>query len=218
MSATLRDRLRSIRAPEIELSDFDTDAAPTDPIALFGEWLASAIDSGVMQANAMTLSTASAKGTPSARILLLKDVTAEGFWFASLSSGPKGADLDENPRAALTLYWREQGRQVRVRGTVRRGPREVSEQDFLARHPVARAQAIAGKQSEPLPEEDTVQRLLASARELLQVNPEFVPETWTAYIVVPDSIEFWQAAAGHEQVRLHYRLRIDEWVRERLWP
>lgn len=216
--STLRDRLRSISTPDIEPPAFDSDAAPADPIGLFTEWLGSAIAAGVSQPTAMTLSTASADGIPSARTLLLKDVSPDGFWFASLSSGPKGADLAENPRAALTLYWREQGRQVRVAGNVRIGPREVSERDFLARHPIARAQALAGEQSRPLPAGDRVEGLLASARELLQVNPEFVPPTWEAYIVVPEWVEFWQATAGHEQIRLRYRRAQGEWLRERLWP
>jgi pyridoxamine 5'-phosphate oxidase len=214
----LRDRLRSVRASVAQLPLFDPDAAPADPIGLFCQWLVSALDAGVEQPNVMTLSTAAADGAPSARTLLLKNVDPDGFWFASLSSGPKGHDLAENPRAALTLYWREQGRQVRVEGSVRIGPRDASEQDFLARHPVARVQAVAGEQSRPLPDPGTVDGLLASARELIQMNPKFVPVTWNAYVLEPAMVEFWQAAPGHEQLRLRYRRNGRNWVRERLWP
>ena len=220
----LRDRLRAVRTPQTELPVFDTTAAPADPLTLFGQWLDAAVEAGVQQLNAVTLSTASASGVPSARTLLLKDVTDEGFWFATLTSGPKGADLRENPRAALTLYWREQGRQVRVYGEVRPGPREVSEQDFLARHPVARAQAIAGEQSQPMPGTEQVAGLLASARELILIDPQFVPETWSAFVIEPQTVEFWQAAAGNEQVRLRYRremagpISASGWARELLWP
>ncbi|MBC7723353.1 MAG: pyridoxal 5'-phosphate synthase [Burkholderiaceae bacterium] len=212
-----RDHLRTVRPPKIEPLAFDLDAAPADPLDLFRDWLETAIDGNVAQANAMTLSTATSAGRPSARTLLLKDVTADGFWFASLSDGPKGTDLAENPAAALTFFWPEQGRQVRVTGTARPGPRATSEQDFLARHPLARAQAIAGNQSERMPPEAVVADLVATAQKLLDSDPDFVPETWTAYVVTPEGIEFWQAV-GHDQVRLGYRLEGRRWVSERLWP
>lgn len=214
---SFRDLLRSIRPPKAELPDFDTVAAPDDPIALFLEWTASAVDAGVSQLNAMTLSTATRGGVPSARTLLLKDVTEHGFWFASLASAPKGEELAQNPRAALTLYWREQGRQVRVSGPVEPGPRAVSEQDFLARHPLARAQAIAGEQSTALPGAEEVAGLVASASELIAVDPLFVPADWTAYVLEPISVEFWQAS-GHDQIRLRYTRTPSGWTHERLWP
>lgn len=214
---SFRDLLRSIRSPKAELPAFETDAAPADPISLFLEWTASAVDAGVSQPGAMTLSTATSGGAPSARTLLLKDVTEQGFWFASLASAPKGEELAQNPRAALTLYWREQGRQVRASGSVKAGPREVSEQDFLARHPLARAQAIAGEQSAALPGADEVAGLVASASELIAADPLFVPADWTAYVLEPTSVEFWQAS-GHDQIRLRYTRSPGGWTRERLWP
>ena len=214
---SFRDLLRSIRSPKAELPDFDTAAAPADPIALFLEWTSSAVDAGVSQPAAMTLSTATRGGVPSARTLLLKDVTEEGFWFESLASAPKGEELAQNPRAALTLYWREQGRQVRVSGSVKPGPRAVSEQDFLARHPLARAQAIAGEQSTTLPGAKETAALVASASEQIEPDPLFVPADWTAYVLEPTSVEFWQAS-GHDQIRLRYTRSPGGWTHERLWP
>lgn len=215
---TLRDQLGSIRAPQTDLPIFYPDAAPPTPLELFAEWLTQAIENGVSQPNAVTVSTASLDAVPTARTVLLKDVDDRGFWFASLSSSGKGADLAENPRAALTLYWREQGRQVRITGPVAVGPRSVSEQDFRARHPVARAQAIAGDQSEPMPDEAAVAGRIARARELLHTDEDLVPDTWNAYVVEPEVVEFWQAASGHEQLRLRYRRAGDDWIAERLWP
>ncbi|MDQ1552391.1 MAG: pyridoxamine 5-phosphate oxidase, partial [Actinomycetota bacterium] len=133
--ASLRDRLRQVPTVTAEFPYFDTDAAPDDPIELFLEWLDAAIEGGVLQPLAMSVATATADGHPSNRTLILKDVDATSVWFASLDSGPKGADLAENPEAALVFYWREQGRQIRMVGTVDPGPREVSERDFLQRQP-----------------------------------------------------------------------------------
>ncbi len=212
---TLREKLRALTVFSGDMPHFDTDAAPHEPLPLLVEWLEFAIDAGVSQPHAMALATASADGTPSNRTLLLKDVDDTAVWFASLADSPKGCDLADNPTAALLLYWREQGRQVRITGTVEPGPRDVSETDFLQRHPNARATAIASDQSQPMVD---AQAKLAAARHLIEGEPGFVPDSWTAYRLVPASIEFWQAERERDQVRLRYRRDDDGWERQILWP
>lgn len=212
---SLRDRLRQVPTVDAVFPYFDTDAVPDEPIPLFVEWLESAIDGGVLQPLAMTVATASSDGQPAARTLILKDVDGDSLWFASLNSGPKGHELAENPRAALVFYWREQGRQVRVVGAVEEGPREVSELDFLQRKPSARTRAIAGRQSEAV--EDFDAHLLAAV-EVQASEPDFVAPDWTAYRVVPDSVEFWQAERERDQVRLRYQRDGEGWRRDILWP
>src|SRR6185437_9512473 len=148
---------------------------------------------------AMSLATATVDGHPSNRTLLLKDVDDYAIWFASLSSGPKGLEIAENPEAAAVLYWREQGRQVRLVGTVEEGPRSVSTRDFLVRQPSARARAIAGRQSEPVEDFDAHLRL---GQRKLDADPDYVPIDWVAYRLTPWSVEFWQAERERDQVRL----------------
>jgi pyridoxamine 5'-phosphate oxidase len=212
---SLRDRLRHLPRVEAEFPYFDTDATPEEPIALLVEWLEAAIDGGVVQPHAMSIATATVDGHPSNRTLLLKDVDDTSVWFATLSSGPKGLELAENPEAALVLYWREQGRQIRLVGTVEEGPRSVSEDDFLQRQPGARARAIAGRQSEPVHDFDAHLRL---GQRKLAANPDFVPVDWVAYRLTPWSVEFWQAERAREQVRLRYLREHAGWHKDLLWP
>jgi pyridoxamine 5'-phosphate oxidase len=211
----LRDRLRALPNFPNELPRFDTDAAPDEPLVLLVEWLESAIAAGVLQPHAMSIATSSESGVPSNRTLLLKDVDETAVWFASLSTGPKGADLTVNPVAALVLFWREQGRQIRIVGRVEPGPREVSTKDFLQRGVPARARAIAGRQSEPV--EDFAAHL-APALALVEAEPDFAPASWVAYRVIPDSVEFWQAERERDQVRLRYLRDGDGWTTDILWP
>ena len=213
-----RDNLRALPVFTGDLPTFDTDATPETPIALVEEWLAGAISASVSQPHAMTLATAAADGSPSARTLLLKDITDEGLWFASLDSSPKGRELAANPKAALALYWREQGRQIRVVGSIEKGPREVSEKDFLARKPGARAAAIAGPESEVLASQQKFLDRVAEAKAILEFSPSYVPDEWTAYLVRPESVEFWQAARDRDQVRLRYSREASGWSKNLLWP
>jgi pyridoxamine 5'-phosphate oxidase len=192
--ASLRDRLRLLPRVDAEFPLFDSEATPGEPIALLLEWLDQAIEAGVVQPQAMTLATSTADGHPSSRTILLKDVDATSLWFASLKSGPKGAELAENPEAALVLYWREQGRQIRVVGTVEEGPRKISEADFLKQRPASRALAIAGRQSEPIENYDAQ---LKPAQKKIAAHPDFVPLDWVAYRLTRES---------------------SGWVKDHLWP
>ncbi len=83
--------------------------------------------------NAMTLSTATADGRPSGRIVLLKELTAEDFIFYTNYTSRKGKEIEDNPFVSLTFYWAELERQVRVEGLVRRVSREKSEAYFRGR-------------------------------------------------------------------------------------
>ncbi len=217
-SDSLRDRLRALPAFGGDLPVIDPHTAPADPLALLIDWLESAIAFPVAQPHAMALATADQAGVPSNRTLLLKDVTAGGLWFATMSSSPKGLELAENPRAAAVLYWREQSRQVRVSGSVELGPREVSDLDFLQRHPKARATAIAANQSSPIFSEAQYEAAVGSALARVHDTPGLVPESWNAYVLKPDSIEFWQATRHREQQRLRYDKTDGEWMRTLLWP
>jgi pyridoxamine 5'-phosphate oxidase len=211
----LRDRLRALPVFPRELPHFDDSAAPADPLSLLVEWLEAAMDDGVLQPHAMSLATATTSGVPSNRTLLLKDVDADSVWFASLSTGPKGVDIATNPTAALVLYWREQGRQVRIVGRIEPGPADVSARDFLQRGAPARARAIAGRQSEPVEDFDAhLQPALAK----VEAEPDFAPDSWVAYRVIPDSVEFWQAERERDQVRLRYLRDGDGWTKDILWP
>lgn len=188
-----------------------------DPIRQFNDWLAEARAAGVPVPEAMTLATADASGRPSARMLLLKGADESGFTFFTGYQSRKGRELDENPRAAIVVYWNALGRQVRVEGTVRRLPVEDSDEYWATRPPRSRAAAAASRQSEPLASlevlEDETERLLAEhGGEVPR------PERWGGYVLEPDAIELWQ----HRDDRLHDRLRFtrarEGWVSERLSP
>nr|WP_228497726.1 pyridoxal 5'-phosphate synthase [Frigoribacterium sp. VKM Ac-1396] len=214
----MRERLRSAKVFHPELPTFDVDAVADDAVDQFVDWLVEAVEQDVAQPHAMVISTSSSDGDVTARTLLLKDVDDGALWFATSSISPKGRQITENPRVALTLYWREQGRQVRVLGRASAGPREVSEKDFTARHPDSRAVAMTQPQSSPITDEATTRSRLAEAKAAIEADPDLVPDDWTAWRVDPTSIEFWQATTGRDQVRLRYDRDGDGWTRASLWP
>jgi pyridoxamine 5'-phosphate oxidase len=194
---------------------FDPAAAPAAPLDLFAAWLAEAVAAGVDEPHAMTLSTVDADGVPDARVVVLLDVDDDGFRFASGAASPKARQLAAHPVAALSFHWREQGRQIRVRGAARDAGDDAAARDFLRRSPASRAASLVGRQSEPLHDPADLDRAFDEAA---AVVGDDVPSGHRLYTVVPDSVEFWQGHPDRRHRRLRYRRFGDGWVRERLWP
>lgn len=133
MSESFRQMLRALPDfPEV-LPDFDKASAPADPAELFRLWLDEALAAGVPQPNACSLATADELGRPSSRMLILKDIDADGWHFATSRESRKGQELAANPHAALNFFWQQQGRQVRVAGDVVELSAEASAADWRAR-------------------------------------------------------------------------------------
>ncbi len=217
-SEDLRARLRSLKVFEGQLPEFAVAGAPAHPADLFLEWLLAAIEAGVCEPHAMTLATVDEQGRPNSRVLILKGL-GDGRWeFATSSLSRKGRELGQSSWAALSFYWREQGRQVRVRGRVLPAGPQRSGADFLARSPAARAEALAGTQSEVLDDPGELEDAVARAARELGSDPGLVSAEWTLYGLVPEEVEFWQADRERRHTRLRYHLRDGAWLREQLWP
>lgn len=219
-ASAVRTRLRRLASFAAELPDFDTSTVPATPEDLFLEWLEHAVAAGVLAPQSVTVSTAGTTGEVSARVVVLKDVTPDGWVFAGQSESPKGRDLAVNPRAALTFWWPGVGRQVRVVGGVVRRPADEAAADFLARPPAARAAYLAGKQSVPMLPTDDLAAALVTAEGEAAARPDDAPAGWTLWSVQPTSVEFWQADHGRAHQRLRYVPTGADgvWATERLWP
>jgi pyridoxamine 5'-phosphate oxidase len=198
---------------------FDVDHAPGEPATLFLEWLRGAIEAGVPEPHAMTLATADALGVPSSRVLICKDVTSDGSWFfASSALSRKCRELSVNAHAALSFYWPQQGRQIRIQGIVRACPADRSAADFRARPDGSRAEALVGRQSQVLTDPEDLPDAVAAARDRLAADPTIVAPDWTLYELAARGVEFWQADRERRHVRLWYCRSGIGWIRERLWP
>ena len=129
----LVDRLRALPSFPDDMPGLDPDALPEDPWALFLAWLEDAIASGARQPHAMTFQTLTEDGAPAARTLILKDLDARGLHISTHRTSRKGQQLAADPRAAMTFFWRESGRQVWVGGEVEALDEAISQADWASR-------------------------------------------------------------------------------------
>ncbi len=195
------------------------DAADADPLRQFGTWFDEALQSQLIDVNAMTLATASPGGEPAARIVLLKGVDEAGFVFYSNYESAKGRDLSANPRACLLFFWAALERQVRISGIVTRTTSEESEAYFHSRPFESQVGAAISKQSQPVADRAQIEQRYAefAARHRGSIVP--LPSNWGGYRVTPERIEFWQGRTSRLHDRLLYARQADgSWSRSRLEP
>jgi len=215
----MREMLRGLEVFPAELPEFDVRSAPGDPVTLFLTWLAEAVRDKVLGPHAMTLATADAAGRVSSRVLICKDVDADGRWyFASDAESVKGRDLAANPCAAASFYWPQQGRQIRISGLATSAGTEASAADFLARPPASRAAALVGRQSEPVDDPGDLDAAFRQSQAVVDADPGLIAPGWTLYALSADAVEFWQADQQRRHIRLQYQRTADNWTARRLWP
>ncbi len=187
---------------EYKTATLDESEVRPDMYAQFHDWFEQAVASGLREPNAMTLATASADGSPSARIVLLKGVDESGFTFFTNYASAKGRELAENPRAALVFYWNELERQVRIQGTVEKVSREETVAYFAVRPVKSQIGATVSPQSSVIPDRRWLEDRMAEAEAKFSEVPPECPEAWGGY-----------------RLRPVYRLQADgSWLRERLAP
>ena len=194
----------------------ESDVA-ADAIEQFTKWWNEAVNSEIDEVNAMTLATSTLAGKPSARIVLLKDYDENGFVFFTNYNSHKGHTLDENPSAALTFFWKELERQVRIEGIAEKVTAAESDEYFYSRPVGSRVGAWASPQSS-----------IIDGRTLLDENVEKYskqfgedvprPNFWGGYRIVPATIEFWQGRSSRLHDRLLYTKTGNDWKIERLAP
>ena len=188
-----------------------------DPIAQFRDWYERA-EREVALAHAMTLATVHPDGGPDARMVLLKGFGPEAFRFFTNFNSAKARQLDEVPRAALVLYWRELDRQVRVRGPVARLSEADSDEYFASRPRDSQIGAWASPQSEPLPDRETLDARVEEVEKRFSGGTVPRPPFWGGYALRPEEIEFWQGQAGRLHDRFLYSREGDDWRLDRLAP
>jgi len=188
------------------------------PFLQFEKWFKEAVDAHVNEPNAMTVSTASKLGKPSARILLLRNFNENGFVFYTNYDSRKGCDIAENPQAALLFFWPELERQVRIEGILEKQSTEESDIYFKTRPRTSKLGAWTSPQSKVVKNRKELDESYQQMETRFPDENVPRPEHWGGYILKPISIEFWQGRPSRMHDRILYTKINDGWKIERLAP
>jgi pyridoxamine 5'-phosphate oxidase len=204
---------------DYDLGSLDEKSVHHAPTMQFQKWMQEAIQAGLSEPNAMTLSTVNTHAQPSSRIVLLRAFDEEGFVFYTNFNSRKGSDIQENPCGAINFFWAELHRQVRIEGKISKVSNEVSDSYFHSRPRESRIGAWVSDQS----------GILSSREHLDEQYQEFVkrfenvevprPPHWGGFILLPQKFEFWQGRPSRLHDRIEYLLDVDgKWSIRRLYP
>lgn len=213
MNDVLRDR-----RVQYETAGLDVDDVYGDPMMQWHRWHDEALDAGVAEPNAFTLSTTGLDRVPDARIVLARGADERGFAFYTNYSGAKSRQLDADPGASAVFGWLDLHRQVRVRGQVERLSSEESDDYFASRPRESQLGAWASPQSEVIATRAELQHRVDAVTERFEGDDVPRPGFWGGWLLVPTEWEFWQGRPSRLHDRLRYRRDNDTWRIDRLAP
>ncbi len=196
------------------LSEEDVKANPIDQ---FHIWFDQAQHAELPEPNAMTVASVDANGKPSARVVLIKEVTQDGFVFFTNYESRKGQALTANPHAALLFFWPELERQIRIEGSVTKLSAEESDAYFHSRPLDSRIGAWASPQSQVITSRTQLVTKAAEYALKFALNPPRPPH-WGGFRVKHEVLEFWQGRPSRLHDRIQYVLENGQWKIQRLAP
>ncbi|MEM9932979.1 MAG: pyridoxamine 5'-phosphate oxidase [Bacteroidota bacterium] len=214
----MEQKIADIRK-DYTLHELNESGVDENPLIQFQAWFQEALDAKVHEPNAMALGTA-VNSQPSVRIVLLKGIDDKGFRFFTNYQSDKGKQLAENSQAALTFFWPELERQVRIEGTADKLSPSASDEYYQSRPKGSRIGAWSSPQSQVIPDRKVLERRMETYQEKFKETAHVPrPDHWGGYVLVPASIEFWQGRPSRLHDRIRYRKNTEgQWIIERLAP
>lgn len=196
------------------------DKYGNDPIALCKNWLDEARETEPNDPEAVNLATADARGRPSNRMVLIKDISDKGFKFHTNANSHKGRDMADNPYASLCFYWKSTRKQIRIEGTTRPVSEEEADRYFESRPAERQIGAWASQQSEGYEDANHMEGAIEKfVKKFTGLDKIPRPPYWKGYRVAPTSIEFWIAHKHRLHTRFIYKKNKDgSWTAHWLCP
>ena len=192
------------------------DEFPHNPLHLLQNWFCDAIKLNVSEPGGLVLSTVDSNSKPFSRVVLLKTIDDTGVVFASSSNSKKGMDISNNTSVAGTLWWRETMQQVNFMGYAAKIQPSISDEIWNGRTREAQAVATISEQSAAMADEELMRQRI---KDLINSKTNIPrPETWCAYHITIQDIEFWLGNQDRFHHRVHYKLNDGVWHHQKLQP
>ncbi|TVZ22915.1 pyridoxamine 5'-phosphate oxidase [Dokdonia sp. Hel_I_63] len=212
MNRDLHDYRKSYEKGELLLEN-----SALNPMDQFKTWFKEVEDAGgVAEPNAMTVATLGTDGFPKSRIVLLKELDADGFVFYTNYTSEKGESIAHHDKVGISFFWPNLERQVIIKGDIEKVSTERSDTYFNARPKDSQLGAWVSDQSSVIGGREVLEDKMKALKVTYEGKDIPRPAHWGGYIVKPVSIEFWQGRPSRLHDRIRYRLENDQWIKERL--
>ena len=210
---SLRDRRVQYETAGLDLADL-----ATTPIQQWHRWYDDAVEAGVAEPNAMTVSSNDAEGQPDARVVLAREVNDGGIVFYTNYESAKGIQLAGAPFASAVFAWLDLHRQVRVRGEIEVVSSEESDAYFASRPRESQIGAWASAQSQVITGREELEAAVVEMTQRFMGGEVPRPPHWGGLRIVPSTVEFWQGRPSRLHDRFRYAWAGTQWLISRLAP
>jgi pyridoxamine 5'-phosphate oxidase len=210
---SLRDRRVQYETAGLDLADL-----AATPIQQWHRWYDDAVEAGVAEPNAMTVSSNDAEGQPDARVVLAREVNDEGIIFYTNYESAKGIQLASAPFASAVFAWLDLHRQVRVRGEIEVVSSEESDAYFASRPRESQIGAWASAQSQVIAGREELEAAVVEMTQRFMGGDVPRPPHWGGLRIVPSTMEFWQGRPSRLHDRFRYAWAGTQWSISRLAP
>lgn len=214
----MKEFLSKLRKDYGKMGLDEKDLSP-DPFKQFEKWFTEAANAEVLEPDAFTLSTVSAEGKPSSRIVLLRNFDQRGFTFYTNYESQKGRELEQNPHVAMNFFWTDLERQIRICGMAGKITVLESMDYFRSRPRASQIGAWASEQSRELLSREMLENRISEIEQKFHGKDVEKPPHWGGFLVKPASVEFWQGRPSRLHDRFLYTATGDgTWEIKRLNP
>ncbi|WP_415374763.1 pyridoxamine 5'-phosphate oxidase [Patiriisocius sp. Uisw_017] len=214
MDKSLHEYRKSYTKGKLDIADVSKN-----PMKQFNSWFQEAESSQTIdEVNAMTISTVDASGMPRNRVVLLKEVTFDGFVFYTNYKSKKGIAIAENPLVSLSFFWPSLERQIIIQGRVEKISEEKSKAYFNTRPRDSKLGALVSEQSQEIASRSELEKKLAMLQEEFKNKEIIKPKDWGGYLIKPLFLEFWQGRSSRLHDRICYAKNESGWDIKRLQP
>jgi pyridoxamine 5'-phosphate oxidase len=189
-----------------------------NPIDQFKLWFEEANAKGIKKAESFSLATSTKDGKPSVRILLFKGLNNKGFKFYTNFESMKAKDLENNPQASMLFYWSPLERQVRIDGVVQKLSEKENDMYWSTRPRGSQIGAHSSTQSSVVNSREELENRFNEVEKQFEGKDIPRPNYWGGYILIPESIEFWEGLPNRLHDRILYQHKNNSWQLKRLAP
>ena len=197
----------------------DESSMADEPFKQFENWYQQAVNSKLIEPNAMVLATVARDAYPTQRTVLLKYYDPSGFVFFTNYTSRKAKQISENDRVSLLFQWLPLQRQLEINGRAERVSAAESLKYFAMRPRGSQLGAWVSQQSTIISSRSLLETKLAELKQKFASGLVPIPSAWGGYRVVPSRLEFWQGGRDRLHDRFEYvRQHESDWVMRRLSP
>jgi pyridoxamine 5'-phosphate oxidase len=190
-----------------------------NPIDIFRKWFDEELNlTKVSIPTACCFSTIGTDNFPNARFVSLKEVMEGKFILTGTLTSRKGIEIRNSNKVALTFWWTETERQVRIQGNATQISNELADKYFAERNRDSQIVSIVSNQGQALNDIEILKQKYQDF-EATFVNQNLTrPENWGGYSIKPIRIEFLEFKPTRFHDRKLYEWMNGQWTKTKLQP